>query len=84
MRPPIVRFKLGQYGGTDVHAGDVLHYTQNSPYVAVCLAAFMGAKRIGLIGVDLTDGHFFGPTGRHACPAGCARSTRSTAGWPRA
>ena len=25
----------------------------------------MGAKRIGLIGVDFTDHHFFGHTGRH-------------------
>lgn len=56
VRPPVVRFKLGKFGGTDVWAGDVLHYTQNSPYVAVCLAAYMGASRIGLIGVDLTDG----------------------------
>ena len=63
--PPVVRFKLGRFGGTDVGAGDVLHYTQNSPYVAVCLAAYMGARRIGVIGVDLTDGHFFAPTGRH-------------------
>jgi glycosyltransferase involved in cell wall biosynthesis len=65
VRPPVVRFKLGKFGGTDVWAGDVLHYTQNSPYVAVCLAAYMGARRIGLIGVDFTDGHFFATTGRH-------------------
>lgn len=64
VRPPVVRFKLGQYGGTDI-GGDVLHYTQNSPYVAVCLAALMGARRIGLIGVDFTDDHFFAATGRH-------------------
>jgi hypothetical protein len=54
-----------QVGGTDVWGGDGLHYTQNSPYVAVCLAAYMGAVRIGLTGVDLTDHHFFAPTGRH-------------------
>lgn len=65
VRPPVVRFKLGKYGGTDMGAGDVLHYTQNSPYVAVCLAAYMGATRIGLIGVDFTDDHFFGRSGRH-------------------
>ncbi|MFL5386798.1 MAG: methyltransferase domain-containing protein [Longimicrobiaceae bacterium] len=66
VRPPVVRFRLGKYGGTDLRAaGDVLHYAQNSPYVAVCLAAYMGASRIGLIGVDLTDHHFFGATGRH-------------------
>jgi hypothetical protein len=63
--PPVVRFRLGQYGGTEPGHSETLHYTQNSPYVAVCLAAHMGARRIGLIGVDLTDDHFFGRTGRH-------------------
>jgi hypothetical protein len=29
-------------------------------------AAYMGARRIGVIGVDLTDHHFFGATGRHS------------------
>lgn len=62
--PPVVRFSLGSYGGTDLD-GARLHYTQNSPYVAVCLAAHMGARRIGLIGVDFTDHHFFAATGRH-------------------
>ena len=38
---------------------------QNTPYFAVCLAATMGATRIGLIGVDLTEHHFFCATGRH-------------------
>ena len=66
VQPSVVRFRLGTYGGTDGAATDTLHYTQNSPYVAVCLAAYMGARRIGLIGVDLTDDHFFAPTGRHA------------------
>lgn len=66
VRPPVVRFRLGQYAGTDFDAGDVLHYTQNSPYVAVCLAAYMGAARIGLVGVDFSERHFFADTGRHA------------------
>jgi len=66
VRPRLVRFKLGQFGGTDIGTGDFLHYTQNSPYVAVCLAAYMGAARIGLIGVDFTDHHFFARTGRHS------------------
>jgi ADP-heptose:LPS heptosyltransferase/SAM-dependent methyltransferase len=64
VRPPVVRFRLGSYGGTEIGA-DVLPHTQNSPYVAVCLAAYMGASLIGLIGVDLTDDHFFARTGRH-------------------
>jgi Glycosyl transferase family 2/Glycosyl transferases group 1 len=63
--PHIVRFTLGQKDGVAFDKPDVLPYTRNSPYVAVCLAALMGAKRIGLIGVDFTDDHFFGRTGRH-------------------
>src|SRR6185369_1101713 len=43
-----------------------LNHTQNSPYVALCLAVLMGAKRIGVIGVDFTDHHFFAPTGKHS------------------
>ena len=64
--PNIVKFQFGVYGGTDFSNPNVLHYTQNSPYVALCLAAHMGAKRIGLIGVDFTDNHFFARTGTHA------------------
>jgi|GEM_PF-3151906 len=66
VRPPVVRFRLGQYGGVDAEADGALHYSQNSPYVAVRLAALMGARRIGLIGVDFTDDHFFAITGRHS------------------
>jgi hypothetical protein len=67
--PPVVRFRLGSFGGTDPGDDGTLHYTQNSPYVAVCLAAHMGAARIGLLGVDFTDHHFFAATGRHPLSA---------------
>lgn len=67
--PPVVRFRLGRHGGTDIGPEAVLHHTQNSPYVAVSLAAWMGARRIGLIGVDFTDHHFFARTGRHPLSA---------------
>lgn len=63
--PNIVRIQLGEYGGTHCDDPDRLPYTRNSPYVALCLALFMGAKRIGLIGVDFTDHHFFAETGQH-------------------
>jgi hypothetical protein len=62
---PIVRFRLGKYRGTDLTDPAVLPYTKNSPYVALCLAMHMGARRIGLLGVDFTDHHFFGATGVH-------------------
>ncbi len=64
--PHVVRFKLGRRGGTDLSDPSSLPYTNNSPYVALCLAAHMGATRIGLIGVDFTDHHFFANTGRHS------------------
>ena len=61
-----VTFDLGTNGGADLSNPNVLHYTQNSPYVALCLAVHMGATRIGLIGVDFTHNHFFAPTGTHS------------------
>jgi hypothetical protein len=62
---PLVQFALGTYNGTDFSDPRVLHHTRNSPYVAIGLAIHMGAKCIGLIGVDFTDNHFFAATGRH-------------------
>lgn len=67
--PNVVRFRLGQRGGADFSNPNVLHYTRNSPYLALCLAVHMGARRIGLIGVDFTDDHFFAKTGRHPLSA---------------
>jgi hypothetical protein len=63
--PHLVRFKLGQRGSAIVPESGALPYTRNSPYVAMCLARYFGATRIGLTGVDFTDHHFFGKTGRH-------------------
>lgn len=65
-RENVVTFSLGTEGGTDLSPTNVLHYTQNSPYVAMCLAVHLGAKRIGLIGVDFTEHHFFAQTGVHS------------------
>lgn len=61
----VVRFRLGRRGGTDRADDESLHYSNNSPYVAVNLARHLGARRIGLLGVDFSDDHFFGATGRH-------------------
>ncbi len=62
----VVRIRLGRYGGTEFDDPTVLHYTRDLPYLALCLAVHMGAVRIGLIGVDFTDHHFFDRIGRHA------------------
>ncbi|MFZ0304742.1 MAG: glycosyltransferase [Terracidiphilus sp.] len=64
--PNLVRFRLGQRAGTEFANPDVLPFTRNSPYPALCLAIHMGARRIGVIGVDFTPNHFFANTGRHA------------------
>lgn len=63
--PHVVRFKLGRRGGAEFANPDVLPFTRNSPYPAVCLAIHMGARRIGILGVDFTPNHFFAPSGRH-------------------
>jgi spore maturation protein CgeB len=63
--PHIVRFQLGRRGQADFSDPGVLSYTRNSPWLAVCLAAHMGARRIGILGVDFTDHHFFAQTGKH-------------------
>ena len=63
--PRQVRVRLAGRGNADLGNPNALPYTRNSPYPAVCLAAHMGARRIGLIGVDFTDHHFFGATGVH-------------------
>jgi|SRR5579859_692271 len=63
--PHIVPIRLGKMGGVDFADPTCLHYTRNSPYLALCLAVHMGATRIGLIGVDFTEDHFFARTGQH-------------------
>ena len=67
--PHQVRIRLEGRGSIDLANPHALPYTRNSTYPAVCLAAHMGARRIGMIGVDFTDHHFFAPTGTH--PLGC-------------
>jgi LPS sulfotransferase NodH len=64
--PNIVKFALRQKKDPDFSDSNGLQYTARpyySPYFALCLAMQMGASRIGLIGVDFADNHFFGPTG---------------------
>jgi hypothetical protein len=63
--PHVVRFNLGKRAGTDFSDPNSLNYTSNSPYVALSLAVHMGAGRVGVIGVDFANDHFFAPTGAH-------------------
>lgn len=63
--PNIVHFRLGEKNGTSISDPNVLHYGVVTPYMALLLAALMGSKCIGIIGVDFTDHHFFAKTGTH-------------------
>src|ERR1051325_2719586 len=68
-RENVIKFDLGVHGGTDLSDPNVLHFTHTPPYFPLCVAVQRGASRIGVIGVDFTDHHFFAPTGRHALTA---------------
>jgi hypothetical protein len=59
--PNLVSFELGKKGGKLLDAPNHIDHFVNSPYVAVGLAYKLGARNIGLIGVDFTDGHFYNP-----------------------
>ena len=61
---PVVEIKVGLEAGVEIVGSEVPHY-RNSPYMAVVLAAYMGANRIGLLGVDFTDNHFWVKDGTH-------------------
>jgi hypothetical protein len=63
--PNVVKFRHGTLNGTDFSNPDVLHYTNTSVYMALCLAVHMGASCIGLIGVDFTDYPFYGEPKRN-------------------
>jgi len=65
LHPNIVKFRLGEKNGTSFSDPNVLHYSVVTPYMALYLAALMGSKCIGIIGVDFTDHHFFAKTGTH-------------------
>lgn len=62
----LVHFDLGSRSLNNLDDPTRLDHYLNSPYVAVNLAYKLGAKHIGLIGVDFTDGHFYNPKdGKH-------------------
>lgn len=61
----LVVISLGKYEGMNLKSYGHIDYTTNSPYMAIIIACQMGAKKIGLIGVDFTMNHFFAETGKH-------------------
>ena len=52
-------FPYGERENTNFEHG-VIGHTANSPYVACLIAAYMGATKIGLIGVDFTEDRISG------------------------
>jgi hypothetical protein len=66
----IVRINLGTRGGTNLTDPTRIDFTNNSPYMAVIIAAMLGADKIGLVGVDFTPNHFFAQTGTHRLNSG--------------
>jgi LPS sulfotransferase NodH len=64
--PFVVRFPLRKHTWADLCDVNYLDYLSRpwySPYIALELAAIMGARRIGMIGVDFADNHAFATTG---------------------
>ena len=61
----LVYFQLGERDGYAIDNIGRIDYTANSPYMAAIIAYQMGASKIALIGVDLTQHHFFAETGDH-------------------
>jgi hypothetical protein len=57
--PRIVKFDLGKKGASNLEVPDKVDHFLNSPYTAINIAYKLGAKKIGFIGVDFTDGHFY-------------------------
>lgn len=57
--PNLVHFDLGSRELKNLDSPNKLDHYVNSPYCAANLAYKLGAKHIGLIGVDFTDGHFY-------------------------
>jgi hypothetical protein len=61
----IVNIKLGERDSLNLDDLTKVDFTTNSPYMAAIIAYQMGASKIGIVGVDFTNHHFFSDTGTH-------------------
>ena len=59
------KIKTGSRGVLNLDDLSTVDYTTNSPYMAIIIAYQLGAKKIGMVGVDFTQDHFFSNTGTH-------------------
>lgn len=66
----LVRLNLGTRSGCNLDDPNRIDFTNNSPYMAVIIAAMLGADKIGLVGVDFTPNHFFSNSGVHRLTSG--------------
>lgn len=63
-----VLFNVGGTGTDQLQyrgGNSFVNHSITSPYIAVILAFYLGAKNIGLLGVDFTDNHFNSKDGKH-------------------
>lgn len=61
----LVNIKLGERDSANLDDLTKVDFTTNSPYMAAIIAYQMGARKIGIVGVDFTNNHFFSETGAH-------------------
>ena len=61
----ISKIKIGSRNNPNLDNLSLVDYTMNSPYMAIIIAYQLGAKKIGMVGVDFTNDHFFSNTGSH-------------------
>ena len=61
----LCKIKIGSRNSPNLDNFTSVDYTMNSPYMAIIIAYQLGAKKIGMVGVDFTNDHFFSNTGQH-------------------
>jgi hypothetical protein len=61
----LAKIKVGQRNQARLDQFQEVDHTLNSPYMAAIIAYQLGAKKIGMVGVDFTNNHFFSETGTH-------------------
>ena len=60
-------FQLGKKGVGNLNDPNLVDHFLNSPYTAINIAYKMGAREIGIVGVDFSEGHFYSPKdGKHS------------------
>lgn len=61
----LAKVKVGERNQLRLDQFQSVDHTMNSPFMAAIIAYQLGAKKIGLVGVDFTNDHFFDKSGTH-------------------